>query len=82
MARVTLGRVEQKIDDMHDTLKEIKVSVSKNTKFRHQAMGAMSMAAMAASVIGGIFTFIATKLWGKLVLGFGVVFPYLLLRSH
>jgi len=64
MPRITNDILAEKIDNLHTVLEEIKPDIKANTKFRHEAKGALGVLTFSAGLIGGIIVFVCDKLFG------------------
>lgn len=67
MGRVTLDRLDQKLDDMSENINrrfdELAPEVQKNTEFRIQSKATMGLIGAVGGFISGIILWIIGKLW-------------------
>lgn len=65
MAKATLDRLDQKLDDMKDILCDMKDEVHRNTKFRHEAKGIIGFVSFLCTGVGAGIFWVIDKLGGK-----------------
>lgn len=63
MVRITNAVLAEKIDNLHQSVDELKENVRENTKFRHQAKGIIGFISFASMTLGGLFLWIINKIW-------------------
>jgi len=61
MGKVTLNVLAEKIDSLHNDIKEMKGDVRENTQFRLQAKGALTAVIMIATVLGAGLSWVLNK---------------------
>lgn len=61
MVKVTLNVLAEKIDNLHNDIREMKEDVKENTTFRLQAKGALTAMVMIATVTGGAVSWVLNK---------------------
>lgn len=63
MVKVTLDRLDQKMDDMKEMLTGMNDEVSDNTKFRHQATGIIGAVSFVCTAAGAGILWIINKIY-------------------
>ena len=62
--RITNNVLAEKIDNLKETMEEVKPEIKKNTEFRQKAMGVMLFLSSVGVFIGGILVWATGKLFG------------------
>jgi len=65
MSRVTNEVLANKIDNLHDEVRDMKTDIKANTEFRLKSKGVIGAIAFISTMVGGVILWVVTKLSGK-----------------
>lgn len=68
MSKVTLAVLNEKLDNIHETMKDMKCEVKANTEFRQKATGIIGFVAFVCTAAGAGLVWVFNKIggmWGK-----------------